>query len=95
MLNTSRKDAKKFASRTGKKWVDSKLIDYCAECDKKFTIVNRKHHCRQVSEERSTRGVLNVVMSRIRWLYQLRFGNPVNCFSVCIVSFLAAISLFF
>jgi hypothetical protein len=50
MLNSSTYDAKKFASRTGKKWVDSKLIDYCAECDQKFTMINRKHHCRQCGE---------------------------------------------
>lgn len=49
-MNSAKKDAKIFASRTGKKWVDSKLIDYCAECDQKFTMINRKHHCRQCGE---------------------------------------------
>ena len=46
----SRKDAKIFATRTGRRWVDSSQVDYCAECDRKFTITRRKHHCRQCGE---------------------------------------------
>lgn len=42
-----KRDAENFRLRTGKDWVDSQTITNCAECDEKFTVLNRKHHCRQ------------------------------------------------
>jgi hypothetical protein len=44
------RDANEFQSRTGKPWVDSKWVNECAECGTRFSVLNRKHHCRKCGE---------------------------------------------
>lgn len=47
MRGRVKKDAENFRLRTGKEWVNSQLVTNCAECNEKFTVLKRKHHCRQ------------------------------------------------
>ena len=44
--NASR-DAEEFATRQGVPWQDSTLFSRCVGCNSKFTLTNRKHHCRE------------------------------------------------
>ena len=43
----SARDAQDFEARTGSKWTDSNGVTKCEQCQAKFTMLNRKHHCRQ------------------------------------------------
>jgi acetyl esterase/lipase len=50
MRSKAKKDAESFRFRTGVDWVDSRSVTNCAECHDKFTVLNRKHHCRQCGQ---------------------------------------------
>ena len=41
------KDAKSFNERNEQAWVDSNEVKKCSRCNVKFTVTNRKHHCRE------------------------------------------------
>lgn len=41
------KDAKAFQKRNDGKWVDDSTVSTCMKCAGKFTVTNRKHHCRE------------------------------------------------
>ena len=41
------KDAKSFNERNEQAWVDSNDVKKCSRCKVKFTVTNRKHHCRE------------------------------------------------
>lgn len=50
MISKAQKDAENFRHRTGVDWIDSRTVTNCAECHDKFTVLNRKHHCRQCGQ---------------------------------------------
>jgi hypothetical protein len=50
MRSKAHRDAESFRHRTGVDWVDSRSVTNCAECNDKFTVLNRKHHCRQCGQ---------------------------------------------
>jgi acetyl esterase/lipase len=50
MRSKAKRHAESFRCRTGVDWVDSRSVTNCAECHDKFTVLNRKHHCRQCGQ---------------------------------------------
>jgi hypothetical protein len=44
------RDAIEFECRQGVTWIDSSIINRCVACQCKFSLTNRKHHCRECGQ---------------------------------------------